>query len=147
MFRQDTRALNDLCIAGWIRSLPPPQPGCPSGDPGPLPVPYLSTDVVELFAYVGARFEAAARIEGFVYCRLDPVATTTPAGLPVCGPRFASGSVFVDPRLPIFCLRGFGGRVSTGSEMRRCTNTEPGAIATGYSVDYEPRCFVRILAH
>src|SRR6266511_3428312 len=96
MFRQDTRALNGLCIAGWVRSLPPPQPGCPSGDPGPLLVPYSSTDVVELFAYVGARFEAAARIEGFVYCRLDPVATTTPAGLPVWGPRSASGSVFVD---------------------------------------------------
>src|SRR6266545_5155021 len=31
--------------------------------------------------------------------------------------------------------------------MRRCTNTEPRAVATGYSVDYEPRCFVRILAH
>jgi hypothetical protein len=43
-------ALNRLCTAGWSRSLPPPQPGCPSGDPGPLPVPYLSTHVVRLFA-------------------------------------------------------------------------------------------------
>ncbi len=51
-----------------------------------------------LFAYVGARLEAAARIEGFVYYRLGPVATTTPAGLPVWGPRSAPGSVFVDPR-------------------------------------------------
>src|SRR6266545_1124842 len=94
------RAWKGLCIAGWVRSLPPPQPGCPSGESVSLPVPYSSTDVVELFAYVGARFEVAARIEGFVYCRLDPVATTTPAGLPVWGPRSASGSVFVDPRLP-----------------------------------------------
>src|SRR6266508_3291449 len=27
--------------------------------------------------------------------------------------------------------------------MQRCTNTEPGAIATGRSVDYEPRCSSR----
>ncbi len=41
------------------------------------------------------------------------------------------------------CLRGFGGRVFSGSEMQRCTNTEPGAVATGPSVDYEPRCSSR----
>src|SRR6266540_2939039 len=80
MFRQETRALDGLCIAGCSRSLP-------------LPVPYLSTHG----------------------CRT-------------------------------VCLRGFGGRFFSGSEMQRCTNTEPGA-ATGYSVDYEPRCFVRRLAH
>jgi hypothetical protein len=39
-----------LCIAGWSRSLPPPQPGCPSGDPGSLPVPYSSTHVARVFA-------------------------------------------------------------------------------------------------
>src|SRR6266540_6752375 len=81
MFRQETRALDGLRIAGWIRSLP-------------RSVPYLSTHG----------------------CRT-------------------------------VCLRGFGGRVFSGSEMQRCTNTEPGAVATGYSVDYEPRCFVRRLAH
>jgi hypothetical protein len=36
-----------------------------------------------------------ARIVRFVYRRLGPVATTTPAGLPVWGPRSAPGSVFV----------------------------------------------------
>src|SRR6266540_247547 len=77
MFRQETRALNGVCIAGCSRSLS-------------LPVPYLSTHG----------------------CRT-------------------------------VCLRGFGGRVFSGSEMQRCTNTEPGAVATGPSVDYEPRCSSR----
>src|SRR6266540_3271801 len=77
MFRQETRALDGLCIAVWIRSLP-------------RSVQYSSTHG----------------------CRT-------------------------------VCLRGFGGRVFSGSEMRRCTNTEPGAVATGYSVDYEPRCSSR----
>ncbi len=80
MFPQETRALNDLRIAGWIRSLP-------------LPVQYSSTHVAGLFAY-------AALAVAF----------------------------------------------SSGSEMQRRTNTEPGAVATGYSVDYEPRCFVRTRA-
>src|SRR6266511_5171843 len=62
MFRQETRALDGLCIAGCSRSLP-------------LPVPYLSTHG----------------------CRT-------------------------------VCLRGFGGRVFSGSDMQRCTNTEPGAV-------------------
>jgi hypothetical protein len=50
-----TRALNGLCFAACSRSLPPPQPGCPSGDPGSLPVPYSSTHVAELFSDAGAR--------------------------------------------------------------------------------------------
>jgi hypothetical protein len=49
------RALNGLCIVGWSRSLPPPQPGCPSGDPGPLPVPYSSTHVARVFASAYSR--------------------------------------------------------------------------------------------
>src|SRR6266511_801161 len=161
MFRQETRALNDLRIAGWIRSLP-------------LPVQYSSTHVAGLFAYAALAvvFSAEARcsdaqtrnreqrpatrlttsrdvssgdsrIGRFVYCSLDPVATTTPAGLPVWGPRSAPGSVFVDSRCRTVCLRGFGGRVFSGSEMQRCTNTEPGVVATGPSVDYEPRCSSR----
>ncbi len=71
-----------------------------------------------------------SRIERFAYRRLDPVAA-------------APGSVFVDSRCRTVCLRGFGGRVFSGSEMQRCTNTEPGAVATGPSVDYEPRCSSR----
>ncbi len=47
------------------------------------------------------------------------------------------------PTSPDFLLRDFGGCVFSGSEMQRCTNTEPGAIATGRSVDYEPRCSSR----
>jgi hypothetical protein len=39
----------------------------------------------------------SARLERFVYRRLGPVATTTPAGLPVWGPRSAPGFVFVVP--------------------------------------------------
>ena len=63
MFRQETRALDGLYIAVWIRSLPPPQPGCPSGDPGPLPVQYSSTHVAGLFAYAALAvvFSAEAR--------------------------------------------------------------------------------------
>jgi hypothetical protein len=34
----------------------------------------------------------------------QPVATTTPAGLPVWGPRSAPGSVFVDPCCQSFCF-------------------------------------------
>ncbi len=49
------RALNGLRIVGCIRSLPPPQPGCPSGDPGPLPVPYSSTHVARVFASAYSR--------------------------------------------------------------------------------------------
>jgi len=41
-----------------------------------------------------------------VLCSLQPVATTTPAGLPVWGPRFAPGSVFVVPRLLAFAYSG-----------------------------------------
>jgi len=37
--------------------------------------------------------------------RADPVATTTPRGLPAREPRSAPGSVFVDPRCRTICLR------------------------------------------
>ncbi len=45
-----------------------------------------------------------SRIERFVYCTLGPVAITTPAGLPVWGPRSAPGSVFVDARSQTLCV-------------------------------------------
>ncbi len=98
-----------------------------------LPVPYLSTHVAELFAYVGARFEAAARIEGFVYCKLGPVATTTPAGLPVWGPRSAPGSVCRPTLLPFTdaTARALNGLCIAG--------WQPVATAPG-SVFVDPRC-------
>src|SRR6266545_1038856 len=123
MFRQETRALNGLCIAGCSRSLS-------------LPVPYLSTHgcrTVCLRGFGGRVFSGSdmqrctntepgavatgrsvdyeprcssrnSRIERFVYCTLGPVAITTPAGLPVWGPRSAPGSVFVDARSQTLCV-------------------------------------------
>jgi hypothetical protein len=57
-----TRALNGLCFAACSRSLPPPQPGCPSGDPGSLPVPSSSSHVADLFAGAAASALSGLRI-------------------------------------------------------------------------------------
>ena len=62
-----------------------------------------------------------SRIERFVYCTLGPVATTTPAGLAVWGPRSAPGSVFVDPRSRILCVDFKAKLYGTGS---LCENSE-----------------------
>jgi hypothetical protein len=43
-------------------------------------------------------YVARFRPRGFVFRKCDPVASTTPRGLPARGPRSASGSVFVDPQ-------------------------------------------------
>src|SRR5438128_5734120 len=44
-------SLSFTTVESRIRSLPPPQPGCPAGDPGPLPALYLVAISLIFFSF------------------------------------------------------------------------------------------------
>ncbi len=80
----------------------------------------------EHFAYAAAR-----ALKRFVYRSLEPVAITTPRGLPARGPRLAPGSVFVDPRCRILAYATLAVVLLAKARCSTAQNQNRERLATG----------------